>query len=419
MRREYIIISLAILITISVIIAFCFTYFKIREVTIETVIEKIVQKDILKKEIVTSTPEIIKSTFAEATNSASSPRAADKGNMSLETPEKVKAIYITGYTFSRKSRMEEITDMIERTELNAIVIDIKDPNGYYMFTPENEKLSKLPVSKVAFDNNEFREIMANLQDKNIYTIARVLTFQDDRAARLLPDVALKNKWGGNWTNWKGIQWLDITSEEAWEIPVLKAREAISLGFDEVQFDYIRFPSDGNISAIKYKNPPEDGKKFKTLEKFYQYLSKELEETEVPISIDLFGLTYQVHTNPEYDLNIGQRLVDALPYFDYISPMVYPSHYPTGYLGFKNPASYPYAIVNEAMIEGNKIMASSTNPKAKSRPYLQDFNLGAIYNASMIKAQIDACEKNNTAGWILWNPRNTYTEGGLKKAEKKE
>jgi len=410
MRREYIIISLAILITVLAIIAFCFTYFEIRKVDIQNVIEKVIKKDIFKEDVATSSPEIIDeeiipSAFAEA--------SADKEDTSLETPEKVKGIYITGYTFSRKSRMKEIIDMIERTELNAIVIDIKDPNGYYMFTPENEKLKKFPVSKVAFDNDEFRVVMKDLQDKNIYTIARVLTFQDDRVARLLPDVALKNTVGSNWTNWKGIEWLDITSEEAWEIPVLKAREAIALGFDEVQFDYIRFPSDGNISNIAYKNPPEDGKKFKTLEKFYKYLSKELEDTGVPISIDLFGLTYQTRSNPEYDLNIGQRLIDAIPYFDYISPMVYPSHYPTGFLGYKNPAANPYAIVNEAMIEGNKIFASSTNPKAKTRPYLQDFNLGAVYNASMVRAQINACDDNNTAGWILWDSRNTYTEAGLK------
>ena len=404
MRKEHPIFRFAIIIILLIIASFCFAYFKAKRVKIgdiKGIIEKSIPNEIIPH-ATTTTPE-------------SEPEPIIEGDTSLETPEKVKGIYITGYTFSRKDRIKELSDMIERTELNALIIDIKDPNGYYMFTPENERLKKLPVSKVALDNDEFRVVMDELQEKNIYTIARVLTFQDDRAARLLPEVALKNTSGTNWANWKGIQWLDMTSEEAWEIPVLKAREAIALGFDEIQFDYIRFPSDGNIRTIQYKNPPEDGKKFKTLEKFYQYLSKELEDTGVPISIDLFGLTYQVHANPEYDLGIGQRMIDAIPYFDYISPMVYPSHYPDGYLGYKNPAEFPYQVVNEAMVEGNKILASSTNPKAKSRPYLQDFHLGATYNNSMIRAQIKACDDNNTAGWILWDPRNTYTESAFKKA----
>jgi len=407
MKQEYPILRFTIIFIIIVMSAFSFTYFKVKRLNINTLMQKITQ--INNKNIASSTAPITNLEEIEKKIEEEKP---------LATPEKVKGIYITGYTFSNKRRMKEIINLINRTELNSIVIDIKDPNGYYMFTPENEKLKKLPISKVALSNDDYKKLLKELQDNNIYTIARVLTFQDDRVAKLLPEVALKNKQGNTWKNWKGIRWLDITSEEAWKIPVLKAKEAINLGFDEIQFDYIRFPSDGNTRRIKYKNPPEEMKKFKTLHNFYKYLDKELTDSNIPISVDLFGLTYQTRNNPEYDLGIGQRLIDAALYFDYISPMVYPSHYPTGFLGYKNPAAAPYAIVNKAMSEGNKIMESMEHHKAKSRPWLQDFNLGAIYNSSMVRAQIKACDDNNTAGWILWNPRNVYTEGALKKQKNK-
>lgn len=333
----------------------------------------------------------------------------------LETPKIVKGIYLTGYSFVNKKTREGLVQLANETEINAFVIDIKDASGRLMFTPESELLKKLPVSNMSFDNEQHKEILADLQQQGIYTIARITTFQDSIAAKTFPDLALKNTSGGVWTNWQGISWLDMTNPGAWEISVEEAKEAVLLGFDEIQFDYIRFPSDGNIRQIKYFDLPTGKKKYEALTDFYKFARENLDDTEIPLSVDLFGLTYEHRENPEYDMNIGQRLIDAGQYFDYISPMVYPSHYPDGYMGFANPALHPYAVVDRAMKMGNQIL-SATSTIATSRPWLQDFDIGADYTAPLVRAQIDASEENGVTGWLLWNPYNRYTAGALKKED---
>ena len=332
----------------------------------------------------------------------------------LPTPEIVKGIYLTGYTFSSEKRLAELTELIQSTELNSMVIDIKDPNGKFMFHFTDERLNSVALSSVVFENDKYSDVLAELQEKEIYTIARVVTFQDDAAARTLPEEALKNKSGTIWENWNGITWLDLTNPKAWEIPVLKAKEAIALGFDEIQFDYIRFPSDGNTNQIQYHDLPAGKYKYEVLADFFAYLDEELKDVDIPISIDLFGLTYHTREDEHYDLGIGQRLVDAAVHFDHISPMVYPSHYPAGYLGYANPAAYPYQVIDKAMKDGNQIIGSLENAKGKTRPWIQDFDMGANYDASMVRAQIKAVEDNGGAGWLLWNPRNVYTTGALQK-----
>lgn len=332
---------------------------------------------------------------------------------SLPIPKKVKGIYLTGYTFANKKLRDNLVKLIEKTELNSFVIDIKDSAGRLMFTPKSKFLQNIPVSKMSISNEEHKKILSELQEKQIYTIARITTFQDSMAVKTFPDLALKNKWGKIWKNWQGISWLDMTNPKSWEIPVEQAREAALLGYDEIQFDYIRFPSDGNIRQIKYYNLPLGKRKYEILQKFYSHIGKELAELNIPLSIDLFGLTYERRKDPHYDMNIGQRLIDVTKYFDYISPMVYPSHYPEGYLGFSNPATHPYTVIDWAMKAGNSILHQATSTAPQTRPWLQDFDMGANYDAPMVRAQIKASEKNNTAGWLLWNPYNHYTIRALK------
>ena len=334
---------------------------------------------------------------------------------SLPAPEKVKGIYLTGYTFSNDKSRDNLIKLIKTTELNSLVIDVKDGNGKLMFTPQNEKLKSIPISTHSLSNAKIIELLKDLQEKEIYTIARITTFQDSIAVQTFPGLALKNKSGNIWKNWQGISWLDMTNPNAWEIPVLEAKEVIKLGFDEIQFDYIRFPSDGNISTIQYHNLPPEKRKYEVLSDFYKYIQEELKEFNAPVSIDLFGLPYERRKNPPYDLNIGQKLSEASLYFDYISPMVYPSHYPKNYLGFENPAEHPYEIINRAMKEGDFILKNTTSSKALTRPWLQDFDIGAVYDAKKMQAQIKACDDNNTSGWLLWNPLNRYTVEAFRKS----
>jgi len=282
-----------------------------------------------------------------------------------------------------------------------------------MFKPNNELLKPWPISKSALDTEAYRKILADLQSDGIYTITRITTFQDSTAAENFKYLALKNKSGGIWRDFRNVAWLDMTDPGYWDLVAAQAQEAKDIGFDEIQFDYIRFPSDGNIKNIAYANFPAGQNKFQMLESFYINLKDQLKGINIPLSIDLFGLTYWQREDENYDLGIGQRLIDAGKYFDYISPMVYPSHYYSGIMGYDNPASHPYEIVNKAMSDGNDIISNSSST-AQSRPWLQDFNMGAIYDANMIRKQIKACDDNGCSGWLLWNAGNKYTESALNK-----
>jgi len=177
-----------------------------------------------------------------------------------------------------------------------------------------------------------------------------------------------------------------------------------LGFDEINFDYMRYPSDGSIGNIKY-NIPDGETKASMLDKFFTFLSDNLTGL-APISIDTFGLVMD-HTDDDYDLGIGQRLDRASLYFDYVSPMMYPSHYPLTYLGFTNSAEHPGAVISYGLDISSSTMA---NKRATVRPWIQAFNIGAIYDGPMIDAQVLAVENaSTTSGWLLWNARNYYPD----------
>ncbi|MDD5431319.1 MAG: putative glycoside hydrolase, partial [Candidatus Pacebacteria bacterium] len=220
-----------------------------------------------------------------------------------------------------------------------------------------------------------------------------------------------------WTDYKGISWVDQSSQEVWDYNIAIAKDALSRGFDEVNFDYIRFASDGNMADISY---PFYNSKIQTkrqvMNSFFKYLRENLPGEK--LSADLFGYT----TLLKDDLGIGQHLDDAFPYFDYIAPMVYPSHYNKGYNGHANPALYPYDVVYSSMLEAQERLdafnLSTTTIKMANpqfRPWLQDFDLGADYDSVKVRAQIQAtydAASTTQAGWMLWAPANNYTTGAL-------
>jgi hypothetical protein len=177
----------------------------------------------------------------------------------LSTPKTVKGIYMTGYSLSSKKKRDEIFKLLKNTELNSVVIDFQDPDGYLMFPVKDKELQKIELSEISFSRKKFRGILSELQKAGIYTIARITTFQDEGSVAAFPDLALKNKWQNDWKNYNGLGWLDMTNSDAWEIPAKKALEAAEIGFDEIQFDYVRFPSDGRLSLISYANLEEKKK----------------------------------------------------------------------------------------------------------------------------------------------------------------
>lgn len=325
----------------------------------------------------------------------------------VEIPNELKGIYMTSWTAGTPKLRENLIKLIDDTELNAVVIDIKDYSGKIVFPIDSAELKKYGSEEIRI--SDLRDFIEELHKKGIYVIGRVAVFQDAYFVKIRPDLAVKNKVGDKvWKDRKGISWIDPGSKEYWHYIILLSNESHKIGFDEINFDYIRFPSDGNMQDISYPWSSTTPKTI-VLEDFFEYLQGNLEESNLKISADLFGMV----TTVKDDMGIGQVLEKALPYFDYISPMVYPSHYPTNFQGFSVPEAHPYEVVYYAMKSAvDRTMVASTTIQ-KLRPWLQDFGLKMTYGSKEVRDQIKATNDVGLTSWILWSASNRYTKGALK------
>lgn len=319
----------------------------------------------------------------------------------LKKPKYVRGIYLTAASAGSDDYRQALITKLKKGYINSIVIDIKDYSGYILYDSQIAEVNDIKAKKIKMD---VRQVIDDFHAADIYIIARQTVFQDPILAEAQPELAFHNKNGGIWYDNKKLAWLDPAKEKVWEYNLNIAKEAVSLGFDEINFDYMRYPSDGPMASLAYNLAPEQ-QKYEVMKSFYQYLFRNLAGV-TNISIDMFGLVMD-NTKDNYDLNIGQRLIDALDYFDEISPMMYASHYPKTYLGYTNSAEYPGQVVAYGLD-----LASTTteNRRAKIRPWLQAFSIGAVYDKEKIKAQIKATENaSSTSGWLFWNARNVYAD----------
>lgn len=325
----------------------------------------------------------------------------------VATPAAVKAIYMSQCVAGTPSFREKLIELIDTTELNSVVVDIRDYSGKIGFPTNNPELA--PMVSDTCGARDMRAFVRLLHEMNIYVIGRITVFQNPVYATLHPEQAVQSALGGVWYDDKGLPFVDVGAKVYWDNVIALAREAyLEVGFDELNFDYVRYPSDGPMSEAVYVWSGVRSKA-EVLEEFFGYLHAALEPLGVVTSADLFGMTA---TNYD-DLSIGQVLERALPYFDYISPMVYPSHYPSNWGGFANPAAHPYQVVNIAMRQAvARTQALGMDPK-KIRPWLQDFNMGAIYTAELVRAQMQAVYDAGLTSWYLWDAGNTYTRAALK------
>lgn len=314
----------------------------------------------------------------------------------MATPRQVHGIYSTSW-IAGTSRIQEIIRFMKQAKLNAIVIDIKDDTGTISF-PATTPLAR-EIGAGSRRIPRLRELVARLRREGIYPIARIVVFKDPLLARKHPEWAVKDVHGGLWHDRKGMIWVDPHNRQVWKYNLEIALEAVAMGFSEVQFDYVRFLSDGKISDCVY--PFSKGEpKADVIRNFLLYAKKELNAKSIPLSADIFGLVLTMRD----DLNLGQQLEKIAQAVDYISPMVYPSHYPRGSFGYKDPDAYPYEVVLKALQDGNSRLQGS---RAKFRPWLQDFDLGHHYGAEQLKAQVKALEANGIHDWLFWNPSNRY------------
>lgn len=325
----------------------------------------------------------------------------------VDTPQAVKGIYMTSWTASVPSMRDPLVKLIETTELNSVVIDIKDYSGKVFFPTEDGQL----VDYGAVDARvpDMRDFIEDLHKKGIYVIGRVAVFQDSNLVNKRPDLAVKNKKGDKvWKDRKGISWIDPGSQEYWDYIINIAKESRKMGFDEVNFDYIRFPSDGDMQDISFPFSSTTQKSV-VIKNFFEYLHEGLLDSGLKTSADLFGMT----TTSKDDMGIGQIIENALPYFDYISPMVYPSHYSDIFENINNPESHPYQTVYVSMLRAvERAKYASTSP-SKLRPWLQDFSLKVNYGAKEVLEQKNAVYDSGLDSWLLWSASNRYTSSALK------
>ncbi len=325
----------------------------------------------------------------------------------IDTPKEVKALYISAWVAGSPKFRDSIIKIIDETEINAIVIDVKDSTGRVSFDMPIDSIRQTGSIEKRIAN--IRSLTDTLHKKNIYIIGRISVFQDPYMTKKNPSWAITKKSDGTvWKDRKGLSFLDPSKKEVHDYILAVAKGAYEEGFDEINFDYIRYPSDGNMKDINY-HLKEGETRADNMEKFFKYLSSEMKKDKnIPMSADLFGLT----TEATDDMGIGQVWEKAYPYFDYLAPMVYPSHYPAGHMGYQNPSTHPYEVINKALSSGIAKIEKIGGDKNKIRPWLQDFDLGATYTKEMVQAQIKAVYDNGLTSWMLWDPANKYTPQAL-------
>ncbi|TSC63023.1 MAG: hypothetical protein Athens041674_343 [Parcubacteria group bacterium Athens0416_74] len=371
-----------------------------------------------------SSPSAVFSRIATSSPLVGITEPAKPRSAHVPTPSAVKAIYMSQCAAGTPSFRKDLTQLIDTTELNAIVIDIRDYTGKISFPVTDPALS--PYVSDECGAPDMKDFIKELHDKNIYVIGRITVFQNPAYTKDHPDQAVQRAGGGIWKDHKGLAFVDVGAKPYWNTVVSLAKESYDIGFDELNFDYIRFPSDGPMKEAVYswdngKSKPE------VLEEFFAYLHDALKDTGMKTSADLFGMTT---TNTD-DLNIGQVLERALPYFDYIAPMVYPSHYPKGFHGYNDVNANAYNIVHFAMSEAVRRTAATTTtveglthtrigtstpalyskpayPASKMRPWLQDFDYPVDYTPAMVRAQIQANTDAGLNSYLFWDPANKYS-----------
>jgi hypothetical protein len=334
-----------------------------------------------------------------------------------------RGVYLTGWSSGGKQKMQKIVELLKATGMNAVVIDVKDSDGAITF-----KMDIPWANQIEAKRGQIKEInhygyaqrcadidwvMNLLKENNIYPIARIAVFADDILPRVRPDMAAKNASGGIWENRKKEAWLDPYNREGWDYNAAVAIEAMKKGFKEIQWDYVRFPTDGKLGNLRFPaktdTPPNE-----VIAQYLAYTRKKLEPYGAIVSADIFGLTGLVSN----DMGIGQLIHQIAENVDYICPMVYPSHYHKGEYGIPNPDAAPYDIVYVSLRDAQKRLAGTG---CKIRPWLQNFSLpdrgrygGSHYGPPQIAAQIKATYDRGIPEFLMWDPKNRFNglEGAM-------
>lgn len=365
----------------------------------------------------------------------------DLDSKNEKTKKDVKALYATGYTagnsldqsnidyygkyvaalrendseniakyrdgINKANRMEKIVSIVNQTEINAIVFDVKDDYGHVTYSSNVDIINQVNKN-VNPKIEDIKKTLKILKDNNVYTIARIVVFKDKNFASNFPEHSIQLKTGGVWYDKysNGVPWVNPFDKYVWDYNVAIAKEAALLGFDEINFDYIRFPDNAKYYNNIVKFEGRDGlDKDKCIRNFLDYTKKELEPYSINVSADVFGLITRSFN--DYPEDIGQTWFEMADKIDYICPMVYPSHYGPGWYGLNNPNAHPYEVIKGSMQEALEKTSAMKNP-AGVRPWIQDFNwAGKVYGRNEIRAQVIAAKELGINEYLVWNPSNIY------------
>ena len=327
-------------------------------------------------------------------------------------PKEVKGIFISDGTASRTDKMDDLIALCDRTELNAMVINVKNEDGVLTFDMESDTAREIgAVSPYIEDIDAF---LQKLHDHDIYCIARIVAFQDPLLAESKPEYSLKNEDGTVFRDKNGVAWVNPYNRELWDYLVEIGKNAAAAGFDEVQYDYIRFSTDRGMDHVDFGPEAQTTTKQEIIAEFVEYMYRALAPTGVFVAADVYGVILCYASDGEL---IGQEYQQMAKYLDYICPMNYPSHYDEGAYGLSNPDGAPYELVYALMEDSAKELeelAAAGEHTAKVRAWLQDFTATWLdgyteYGVEEIRAQIDAVYDAGYSEWFMWNAASNYTK----------
>ncbi|MEA1918041.1 MAG: putative glycoside hydrolase [Campylobacterota bacterium] len=322
--------------------------------------------------------------------------SSDFTNTKVElSPLKIKAAYVSlGGARKSSKTFARVMKLVDAGEINALAIDIKDVRGWTSY--------KNSIDKKRYKGGSIKNIASYvkmLKEKNIYLIARVVVFKDTYQANKTPNIALKTNDGKVWKNSQKLAWLNPYNSKSHKYAIDIAKEVASYGFDEINFDYIRFPTKRSLNWQQKNNMKN---RVATINKFLKKAVKELRPYGVFISVDTFGQISWVKN----DQGLGQRTEELSKYADYISPMLYPSGFSKGMFKNRYPTNHNYEVIKTSLKKMKKDI-----DMVRVRPWLQAFKDYAHnkkhYTQKELNAQIKACDDMGTSGWILWNPSSKY------------
>ncbi len=318
-----------------------------------------------------------------------------------------KALYLSFYGIGDRKLREDALSLLRETELNSLVIDVKGDRGMIPYRSSVPMATEIGAQRI-ITVKDMEGLMRSLKSEGIYTIARIVVFKDNLLANHRPDLAVKDLDGRIWHDREGLAWTDPFQKEVWEYNIQIAVEAAQQGFDEIQFDYVRFP---DALAVQFSMPNTMENRVKAISGFLMEARKRLQPYNVFLSADIFGYVC-------WNLNdtfIGQTLESIAPHVDYLSPMLYPSGFQYGIPGYRIPTLHPYEIAYLSLKRARERTGLSP---LRFRPWLQAFRDYAFdrrfFGEREIRSQIEAAERFGCHGWMLWNPKNLYSVAGLKR-----